>query len=75
MVNADDKGVLMRRPPQEDPKAPPRRAKEGKANKKQMACIGAYTIEAFVRTSDDIRGELLRDRRVFDRHWPAHKHF
>jgi len=50
VVTADGKGVPMRRPPQEGPKPHHRRTKGEKANKKQMACVGAvYTIEPFVR--------------------------
>ena len=38
-----------------------RRAKGEKANKKQMAAVGAvYTIEPFVRTADDVIEELMR---------------
>ena len=41
VVTADGKGVPMRRPPQEGPKPHHRRTKGEKANKKQMACVGA----------------------------------
>ena len=52
-----------------------RRTKGEKANKKQMACVGAvYTIEPFVRTADDILDEVLRDERAGDRPRPQHKH-
>src|SRR5262249_25459322 len=45
VVPADGKGVPMRRPPQEGPKPHHRRTKGEKANKKQMACVGAvYSI-------------------------------
>jgi len=38
-----------------------RRAKGEKANKKQMAAVGAvYTIEPFVRTADDVIEEVMR---------------
>ena len=53
VVTADGKGVPMRRPPQEGPRPHHRRTKGEKANKKQMACVGAvYTIEPFVRTAE-----------------------
>jgi hypothetical protein len=75
VVTADGKGVPMRRPPQEGPKPHHRRTKGEKANKKQMACVGAvYTIEPFVRTADDILDEVLRDERAGDRPEPQHKH-
>ena len=75
VVTADGKGVPMRRPPQEGPKPHHRRTKGEKANKKQMACVGAvYTIEPFVRTADDILDEVLRDERSGDRPEPQHKH-
>jgi hypothetical protein len=75
VVTADGKGVPMRRPPQDGPKPHHRRAKGEKANKKQMACVGAvYTIEPFVRKADDILDEVLRDERAGDRPEPQHKH-
>jgi hypothetical protein len=75
VVTADGKGVPMRRPPQQGPKPHHRRTKGQKANKKQMACVGAvYTIEPFVRTADDILDEVLRDERSGDRPEPQHKH-
>ena len=55
----------MRRPPQDGPRPHRRRTKGEKANKKQMACVGAvYTIEPFVRSADDILDEVLRDERA-----------
>ena len=46
-----------------------------KANKKQMACVGAiYSIEPFVRTADDILDEVIRHEKLKDRPEPAHKH-
>jgi hypothetical protein len=75
VVTADGKGVPMRRPPQDGPRRHHRRTKGEKANKKQMACVGAvYSIEAFVRDPDDILDELLRDRRGAERPKPVHKH-
>ena len=75
VVTADGKGVPMRRPVREGPRRHHRRTKGEKANKKQMACVGAvYSIEPFVRTADDILDEVLRDRRGVDRPEPTHKH-
>src|SRR5881227_1189143 len=75
VVTADGKGVPMRRPPKEGPKPHHRRTKGEKANKKQMACVGAvYTIEPFVRSADDILDEVLGDERAGDRPRPQHKH-
>ena len=75
VVTADGKGVPMRRPVPEGPRRHHRRTKGEKANKKQMACVGAvYSIEPFVRTADDILDEILRDRRGDDRPEPTHKH-
>jgi hypothetical protein len=75
VVTADGKGVPMRRPPQDGPRPHHRRTKGEKANKKQMACVGAiYTIEPFVRSADDILDEVLRHERAGDRPQPQHKH-
>jgi hypothetical protein len=75
VVTADGKGVPMRRPVREGPRRHHRRTKGEKANKKQMACVGAvYSIEPFVRTADDILDEVLRDRRGDDRPEPTYKH-
>ena len=75
VVTADGKGVPMRRPPQDGPRPHHRRAKGEKANKKQMACVGAvYTVEPFVRRADDILDEVLRDERAGERPEPQHKH-
>jgi hypothetical protein len=75
VVTADGKGIPMRRPVQDGPRRHHRRTKGEKANKKQMACVGAvYSIEPFVRTADDILDEVLRDRRRAERPEPAHKH-
>ena len=62
----------MRRPPQaRRPKPHHRRTKGEKANKKQMACVGAvYSIKPFVRTPDDVLDEVLRDRCSDDRPGP-----
>jgi hypothetical protein len=75
VVTADGEGVPMRRPPQDGPKPHHRRTKGEKANKKQMACVGAvYTIKPFVRNADDILDEVLRDERAGTRPEPQHKH-
>jgi hypothetical protein len=75
VVTADGKGVPMRRPPQDGPKPHHRRTKGEKANKKQMACVGAvYSIEPFVRKAEDIIDEVLRDEKAEQRPRPQHKH-
>ncbi len=75
VVTADGKGVPMRRPPQDGPKPHHRRTKGEKANKKQMACVGAvYSIEPFVRRAEEIIDEVLRDERARQRPGPQHKH-
>jgi hypothetical protein len=77
VVTADGKGVPMRRPVEADaqPKPHHRRTKGEKANKKQMACVGAvYSIKPFVRTADDILDEVIRHENAEARPEPAHKH-
>lgn len=75
VVTADGKGVPMRRPTQDGPRPHHRRTKGEKANKKQMACVGAvYSIEPFVRKAEDIIDEVLRDERAKERPRPQHKH-
>lgn len=76
VVTADGKGVPMRRPePEDGPRPHHRRAKGEKANKKQMACVGAvYSIEPFVRKADDIIDEVLRAKKAKERPEPQHKH-
>jgi hypothetical protein len=75
VVTADGKGIPMRRPPHEGPGPHHRRTKGEKANKKQMACVGAvYTIEPFVRKAEDIIDEVLRDEKAQQRPRPQHKH-
>ncbi len=75
VVTADGKGVPMRRPPQDGPRPHHRRTKGEKANKKQMACVGAvYSIGPFVRKADDILDEVLRDKKARARPEPQHKH-
>jgi hypothetical protein len=72
----DGKGVPMRRPVAADARShAPRRGKGEKANKKQMAYVGAiYTIDRFVRTADEVVEEWARQQRAQDRPEPCHKH-
>ena len=75
VVTADGKGVPMRRPEQDQPRPHHRRTPGEKANKKQMACVGAvYSIGRFVRTADDILDEVLRKECAKGRPEPQHKH-
>lgn len=77
VATGDGKGVPMRRlpDPAESPRKSPRRSKGEKANKKQMAYVGAvYTIARFPRSVDQILNELLRKERAKDRPRPQHKH-
>jgi hypothetical protein len=76
VVTADGKGVPMRRPePEDGPKPHHRRTKGEKANKKQMACVGAvYSIDPFIRKAEDIIDEVLRDKKAKERPVPQHKH-
>ena len=75
VLTADGKGVPMRREASEDsPTVNGHRTKGEKANKKRMACVGgAYTIEPFVRTAEDVVDEVLRKARQSDRPEPCHK--
>jgi len=62
VATADGKGVPMRRPADQRP-AGARRKKGEKANKKQMATIGCvYTVDAKVRTPEDVVEALFRER-------------
>jgi hypothetical protein len=75
VVTADGKGVPMRRPEEDGPRPHHRRTRGEKANKKQMACVGAvYSIEPFVREAEDIIDEVLRDEKAKQRPEPQHKH-
>ena len=75
VLTADGKGVPMRRPRSEQPRRGPRRLKGEKANKKQMAYVGAiYTIDRFVRTPEQIVDEVQRREQAIDRPRPCHKH-
>ena len=83
VVTADCKGVPLIRsalPPVEEPtpektSAPHhRRGKGEKANKKRMAAVGAvYTIDPFVRTTDEVIDELQRKKAKKRRPRPQHK--
>lgn len=74
VVTADGKGVPMRRPLEERVRSSPRRGKGEKANKKQMAYVGAvYSIAPFLRSADDVVDELRRRERALDRPQPQHK--
>ena len=73
VVTADGKGVPMRRPLAERVRGQ-RRRKGEKANKKQMAYVGAvYSIDRWVRTSADVVGELRREEAATGRPRPQHK--
>ncbi len=74
VFTADGKGVPMRRPAAEGPRRHGRRHKGEKANKKQMAYVGAaYTIAPFVRTAGPVLQELDGDTPPA-RPQPCHKH-
>lgn len=76
VATADGKGVPMRRPLHERIHGShPRRGKGEKANKKQMAYVGAvYSIDRFRRTADDVLDEVCRKQRAAERPQPQHKH-
>lgn len=74
VVTADGKGVPMRRPIEERVRHGVRRRKGEKANKKQMAAVGAvYSIAPFIRTADDVIDEVQRRKRGAERPRPQHK--
>jgi hypothetical protein len=74
VVTADGKGVPMRRAEESPPLAHRRRKKGQKANKKQMAYVGAvYTIAPWVRTAEDVIDEVRRKKRAGERPRPQHK--
>ena len=65
----------MRRPAQDGPKPHHRRTEGEKANKKQMACVGAaYNIKPLARTAADILDEVIRHEKIKDWREPTHKH-
>ncbi len=74
VATADGKGVPMRRPLLERVRSSPRRGKGEKANKKQMAYVGAvYSIDRYRRTADDVLNEVRRRERRKARPAPQHK--
>jgi hypothetical protein len=75
VATADGKGVPMRRPLEERMHSShPRRGKGEKANKKQMAYVGAvYSIDRFRRTADDVVNEVCRKERAAERPRPEYK--
>jgi hypothetical protein len=74
VFTADAKGVPMRRPLQKRVRGHRRRAKGEKANRKQMAYVGAvYSIDRFRRTADEVLDELQRRKRTATRPQPRHK--
>lgn len=75
LVYANDcKGVPMRRPLEERIRRGPRRVKGEKANKKQMACVGAgFSVDRFVRTPEDILNEVFRKESAAHRPRPKNK--
>lgn len=86
VVSADCKGVPLVRsalaggeeesPPEDtrEPSPHQRRGKGEKANQKRMAAVGAvYTIEPFVRTTDEVIDELQRKQAARRRPAPQHK--
>lgn len=75
VLTADGKGVPMRRDACVEALPPAGRRRKGeKANKKRMACVGAaYTVQPFVRGTEDVVDELFRQERKHDRPKPLHK--
>ena len=63
VVSMDNKGIPMRRPAEERP-AGSHRKKGEKANKKQMATVGAvYTVDPKIRTPEEVVASLFRDKK------------
>ena len=61
VVSADGKGIPMRRPAEGRPVGAHRKKGE-KANKKQMATVGAlYTVDPNVRTAEEVVAALFRE--------------
>ena len=75
LVYANDcKGIPMRRPLEERIRRGPRRVKGEKANKKQMACVGAgFSVDRFVRRPDDILDAVFRKESAAHRPRPQNK--
>jgi len=76
VFTADGTGVPLRRPPPPGPRRHPRRGKGAKANKQQMAYVGAaYTSDRFGRTPEQVVQELRAPDAVrAPRPRPCHKH-
>ncbi len=63
VVSLDNKGIPMRRPAEERP-AGSHRKKGEKANKKQMATVGAvYTVDPKIRTPEEVVAALFRENK------------
>jgi len=63
VVSMDNKGIPMRRPAEASP-AGRHRKKGEKANKKQMAAVGAvYTVDPKIRTPENVVAALFRDKK------------
>ena len=74
VATVDCKGVPLTRAKGTDSKQGKRRKKGEKKTQKKMACVGAvYTIDPFVRTSEDILDEVQRNAGAARRPVPAHK--
>ena len=75
VATADGKGVPMRKPLEERThRSHPRRGKGEKANKKQMAYVGAvYSIDRFPRSATDVVDEVCRKQRAEHRPEPQNK--
>src|SRR6266542_3683583 len=76
VFTADGTGVPLRRPPPPGPRRHPRRGKGAKANKQQMAYVGAaYTSDRFGRTPEQVVQALRAPDAVrAPRPRPCHKH-
>lgn len=75
LLTADGKGEPMQREtaPEKSPTLE-RQSKGEKAQKKQMACVGAvYTIALFPRPAEEVVEEVFRRERNADRPRPRHK--
>jgi hypothetical protein len=73
-LSDDEEATVMRRPLEERVRRGPRRGKGEKANKKQMAYVGAvYSIDRFRRTADEVVNEIARKECAADRPVPQHK--
>ena len=74
VATVDCKGVPLTRAKGTESKQGKRRKKGEKKTQKKMACVGAvYTIDPFVRTSEDILDEVQRKAGATRRPLPCHK--